>query len=63
MDQAFNKNGMLFPMEYRKTDNPAIFSRLVIDYISRMMDTFAIFEYKKYFGSNSLDGIYYQEKN
>lgn len=54
---------MLFPMEYRKTDNPAIFSRLVIDYISRMMDTFAIFEYKKYFGSNSLDGIYYQEKN
>jgi dGTPase len=32
--------------------------RVVIDYIAGMMDSFAMQEYKTYFGSSSLDLIY-----
>jgi len=53
-DNSFNKNGLLLPVEYRSSKNKES-KRLIIDYISGMMDTFSIKEYKKYYGINSLD--------
>jgi len=62
-DNSFNKNGLLLPVEYRSSKNKES-KRLIIDYISGMMDTFSIKEYKKYYGINSLDALYQpDEKN
>lgn len=62
-DSKFNKNLLLLPSELRAlakdTENDdTIRKRVVIDYIAGMMDSFAIQEYKRYFGSSSLDMIY-----
>lgn len=57
-DTSFNKDNLLLPVEYRSTTNDDSFKRSVIDYISGMMDTFAVNEYKKYYGRESLDKIY-----
>jgi len=57
-DDSFNKDGILLPVEYRNIDNDRNFKRSIIDYISGMMDSFAIDEYKKYYGSHSLDALY-----
>jgi len=57
-DDSFNKDGLLLPVEYRNVDNNGDFKRSIIDYISGMMDSFAIDEYKKYFGSSSLEVFY-----
>ena len=57
-DYEFNNGGLLLPVEYRNTDSECTLKRSVIDYISGMMDAFSIKEYKKYYGSNSLDGLY-----
>ena len=50
-DKSVNKNGMLFPPDYRPDkDDDKICARNTIDYLAGMMDTFAISEYEKYFG-------------
>ena len=65
MNDNFNKDLSLLPPElkaiYRKDKSEDAKKRLVIDYIARMMDSFAIKEYLNYFGASSLDKIY--EKN
>lgn len=57
-DSSFNREGLLLPVEYRNIDSECTMKRSVVDYISGMMDAFAIMEYKKYYGSNSLDRLY-----
>jgi dGTPase len=68
-DQKFNKNLILLPPEFRaianqernQCDHESMQKRAVIDYIAGMMDSFAIQEYKKYFGSSALDHTYDRE--
>ena len=55
-DEDFNKGNILLPAEFRK--NGASNERLVIDYISGMMDSYAEQEYEKYFGAGSAKRIY-----
>lgn len=57
VDKEFNKNGILLPVEYRfdNKDSDEDRYRKVSDYISGMMDIYAISTYKKYFGEKSLD--------
>lgn len=57
-DSTFNKNDILLPVEYRCNllDNNR--KRHIIDYIAGMMDSYAIQEYKKYFGVNDLETLY-----
>lgn len=62
-DESFNKGGLLLPVEYRDSGDERAAKRLIVDYISGMMDTFSIQEYKRYFGSTSLDGIYESKGN
>jgi dGTPase len=64
-DPTFNKDLCLLPPEFRaalsqvsKDEKTSIQKRISIDYIAGMMDSFAIQEYKRYFGSSSLDMIY-----
>ena len=64
-DKSFNYKNNLLPPEFRvlekKSDGEStevIQQRLVVDYIAGMMDSFAMQEYKKYFGASSLDLIY-----
>jgi dGTPase len=55
-DNSFNKGNILLPPELRNMEEPK--QRLVTDYISGMMDNFAIQEYEKYFGVGSAEKIY-----
>ena len=55
-DESFNKDNLLLPAELRKLKSPK--ARLVTDYISGMMDNFAIQEYEKYFGFGASKEIY-----
>jgi dGTPase len=65
-DPKFNKNNLLLPAELRsiiskiqeEEEKNKMQKRVVIDYIAGMMDSFAMQEYKTYFGSSSLDLIY-----
>jgi dGTPase len=64
-DSNFNKELLLLPPELRAIANQTEASkkeimqkRVVIDYISGMMDSFAIKEYQRYFGTSSLDILY-----
>lgn len=65
-DSNFNKGFLLLPPEFRgvinkvqdKEQKNKTQKRIVIDYIAGMMDSFTVQEYKKYFGSSSLDLIY-----
>lgn len=58
-DTNFNRDYLLLPVEYRplngQLDSP---ERLIIDYISGMMDSFAVTTYEKYFGSISSGHLY-----
>lgn len=47
-DTSFNEKGLLLPVEYRNIANDCrcSFKRSIVDYISGMMDSFAIQEYK-----------------
>lgn len=56
LDDSFNKNNILLPPELRSIDEPK--TRLVTDYISGMMDNYAIQEYEKYFGLHSSEGYF-----
>lgn len=71
MDQSYSQGGKLLPIDYIQSYNlqpdgnkfdSKDFSRLIRDYIAGMMDSFAIEQYKKYFGNNSLDKIYFTEE-
>ena len=55
-DDSFNKDNILLPPELRNMNEPK--KRLVTDYISGMMDNYAIQEYEKYFGIGSAEKIY-----
>ena len=58
IDNDFNKNNILLPPEYRSYNSEQERKRVIIDYISGMMDSFSIQEYKRFFGANSLDSLY-----
>jgi dGTPase len=57
MDKTFNENMKLLPSEYRDEEE---WERSVFDYISGMMDEYAVGKHKEFFGSNALDIIYKQ---
>lgn len=57
-DENYNKGLILLPPEYRKNNSEEEQRRNIIDFISGMMDQFAIQEYQKYYGSNSLEKLY-----
>lgn len=63
-DTSFNKDNVLLPPEYRpqNNDNKEELERNVIDYISGMMDSFAISTYERYYGTKFLDITYKPEK-
>lgn len=50
-DESFNNGNMLLPPELRNIKEPK--ERLIVDYISGLMDNYAIQEYEKYFGLGS----------
>jgi dGTPase len=56
LDDSFNKGNILLPPELRSLNEPKV--RLVTDYVSGMMDNYAIQEYEKYFGGGSSDKIF-----
>ncbi len=55
MDNSFNRDLVLLPAEWRHLEEK---ERTIVDYIGGMMDEFAIHQYKKYYGQNSLDQLY-----
>lgn len=57
-DDKYNKKNMLLPPELRSIHSEK--ERLVTDYISGMMDSYAAQEYEKYFGKGSLDQFYFK---
>jgi len=57
MDREFNQNMRLMPSEYRDEED---WERCVFDYISGMMDEYAIEKHKVFFGENKLNEIYTQ---
>lgn len=56
-DEKYNKDNILLPSELRSISECK--DRLVVDYISGMMDSFAAQEYEKYFGKGSADRFYF----
>lgn len=66
MNDEYNKDGMLMPVEYRWNsedikDIKDIKARKVLDYISGMMDTYAIEVYMKHFGEDPFNVKYDRE--
>lgn len=59
-DEEYNKDLKLMPPEYRALINDYPKQRLVADYISGMMDSFAMQEFTKYFGKSELEKAYNQ---
>lgn len=55
MDRNFNRDLQLLSAEYRHKED---WERTVMDYISGMMDQYAISKYCEFFGKNALDKIY-----
>ncbi len=55
-DEKFNKDNKLLPAELRNLLYCK--TRLVLDYISGMMDSFAIQEYERYYGKGSAEKLY-----
>ncbi len=56
-DKQLNGNLELLPAEYRLFENEDERRRNVIDFISGMMDQFALQEYAKYYGEGSLETL------
>lgn len=54
-DTDFNKDLLLLPAEYRNDGDD---KRTILDYIGGMQDNYAIEQYKKYFGSSSIESLY-----
>lgn len=63
MNEKYNKNGMLMPVEYRWATHTSKKekTRKVLDYISGMMDTYAIEAYIKHFGEDPFNVKYDRE--
>ena len=57
-DAEFNKDLQLLPPELRSLQDDYCKERLAIDYISGMMDSYAIKEYILYYGKGEYDKIY-----
>lgn len=57
-DEKYNKSNILLPAELRSLSDCKI--RLVTDYISGMMDSYAAQEYEKYYGKGSSDKLYFK---
>lgn len=57
-DEKYNKDNILLPPELRSINDCK--TRLVTDYISGMMDSYAAQEYEKYFGKGSADRFYFK---
>ncbi|MFN1550214.1 deoxyguanosinetriphosphate triphosphohydrolase family protein [Vibrio natriegens] len=57
-DEKYNKDNILLPPELRAINDCK--TRLVTDYISGMMDSYAAQEYEKYFGTGSADKFYFK---
>jgi len=57
-DEKYNKDNILLPPELRSINDCK--TRLVTDYISGMMDSYAAQEYEKYFGKGSADKFYFK---
>ena len=57
-DKSYNKDNVLLPPELRKLEGSE--DRVVIDYISGMMDSFAAQEYERYFGKGSAESLYFK---
>jgi predicted deoxyguanosinetriphosphate triphosphohydrolase len=57
-DEKYNKDNILLPPELRAGNECK--TRLVTDYISGMMDSYAAQEYEKFFGKGSADKIYFK---
>lgn len=57
-DEKYNKNNILLPPELRAINDCK--TRLVTDYISGMMDSYAAHEYEKYFGKGSAEKLYFK---
>jgi predicted deoxyguanosinetriphosphate triphosphohydrolase len=57
-DEKYNKNNILLPPELRTSHDCKV--RIVTDYISGMMDSFAAQEYEKYFGKGSAENLYFK---
>jgi predicted deoxyguanosinetriphosphate triphosphohydrolase len=56
-DTKYNKDNILLPPELRSLNDCK--TRLVTDYVSGMMDSYAAQEYQKYFGKASADKLYF----
>jgi len=57
-DEKYNKGNILLPPELRSINDCK--DRLVTDYISGMMDSYAAQEYEKYFGEGSSNRLYFK---
>lgn len=57
-DKKYNKDNILLPPELRHVKSCK--NRLVVDYISGMMDSYALKEYERYFGKGSADRCYFK---
>ncbi|MCD9474424.1 MULTISPECIES: deoxyguanosinetriphosphate triphosphohydrolase family protein [Vibrionaceae] len=57
-DEKYNKDNILLPPELRSQNDCK--TRLVTDYISGMMDSYAAQEYEKFFGKGSADRFYFK---
>lgn len=65
-DKSYNKKGKLLPTDYISSyylkEDKGLFTHAARDYIAGMMDSFAVEQYKKYFGESELNKIYFKEK-
>lgn len=57
-DSKYNKDNILLPPELRALKDCK--ARLVTDYISGMMDSYAVQEYEKFFGKGSSERLYFK---
>ncbi|XOB63771.1 dGTP triphosphohydrolase [Campylobacterota bacterium DY0563] len=57
-DEKYNKDNILLPAELRAIHDCK--GRVVTDYISGMMDSYAAQEYEKYFGKGSAENLYFK---
>lgn len=57
-DSKYNKDNILLPPELRAIKD--FKARLVTDYISGMMDSYAVQEYEKFFGKGSSEKLYFK---
>lgn len=60
-DKKYNKGNILLPSELRSINDCK--GRVVTDYISGMMDSYAAQEYEKYFGKGSAENLYFNQQS